>query len=305
MSGGGGGPEILVGGQAVMEGVMMKMPRAFAVTVRRPSGELACLSGDVAPWSERWPVLKLPLLRGVAVLGQMMGLGFRSLFFSSDVLARDAKAAGDTPSITKTTLTLGSLLVLSAVADGPQGDELGAVGATGRSPAETPPADGSGMSTKELTIAIVMAVVMFILVFKALPLGIAWLGGRLWHPLQAPLAESLISGLALAGVFVGYLFVMSRLPDVRRLFQYHGAEHKVVHLHESGQPLTVENARPFPTQHPRCGTSFMFFVVLTSIVVWSLFPLHIESEHLSDVVGPARIQRGLGLGSEQSKRLVG
>ena len=83
----GGGSEILVGGQAVMEGVMMKMPRAFAVTVRRSSGELACLSGDVAPWSDRWPVLKLPLVRGVAVLGQMLGLGMRSLFFSAAFLS--------------------------------------------------------------------------------------------------------------------------------------------------------------------------------------------------------------------------
>ena len=132
-----------------------------------------------------------------------------------------------------------------------------------------------GLSTWELTLSIGIALVMFVLVFKALPLGVAWLAGSVWPVLKAPIAESLISGVALIGVFVGYLLLMSRLPDIRRVFQYHGAEHKIVHVHESGQRITVENARPFSTFHPRCGTSFMFFVVLTSIVVWSLFPFHL------------------------------
>lgn len=278
---------------------MMKMPRAWAVTVRRGNGELVSRAGDVVPWGERWPILKLPLLRGPAILGQMMGLGMRSLFFASDVLAADEKAAGKAGekaagragekaagkagSTIKSSLTLGSLLVLQAVADGPDGTEAdespaGAASAaapapaSAQAPAEAPAAE-KGMSSGELALTIVMAVAMFLLVFKALPLGIAWLAGWAIPALKAPLAESVISGLALAGVFIGYLWLLSRFPDIKRMFMYHGAEHELVHVHEKGLAWTVENARPQPTEHPRCGTSFLFFVVLTSIVVWSLFPI--------------------------------
>ena len=288
-----GEQEILVGGQAVLEGVMMKMPRSWAVTVRRANGELVSRSGPIAPWSERFPLLKLPILRGVAVLGQMMVLGMRSLSFSADVAAQDeessakggGRAAGD---VAKSVLSVGSLLVLAAVADGPQGDEADdddrprEVSAPNTDPASDPvssahahdPSRG-GLSSTELTLTLVFAFVMFVVVFKALPLGVAWLAGSIWPALKAPLAESLISGVALLTIFITYLFLMSRIPDIRRVFQYHGAEHKVVHAHESGQPITVENAARFPTLHPRCGTSFLFFVVLTSIVVWSLFPMHV------------------------------
>ena len=166
--------------------------------------------------------------------------------------------------------------MLSAVAGGPDGDEAD----NGTSPASKGSADThdpshGGLSSWELGITIALALVMFIGVFKALPLGVAWLAGSTWPALKAPIAESIISGAALLCVFIGYLWLMSRLPDIRRVFQYHGAEHKVVHAHESGKPITVENARGFSTLHPRCGTSFMFFVVLTSIVVWSLFPLQV------------------------------
>ena len=265
--------EILVGGQAVLDGVMMKMPRAWAVTVRRPDGELVTSSGDVVPWSDRWRILKLPILRGVAVLGQMLVLGMRSLSFSADIAA----SAEEGKPAAKTTLTLGSLLLLSAVADGPQGDEADGAPATTatRDSARDAKTPRGGLSTWELTVSIGFALLMFVVVFKALPLGVAWMAGRFWPALKAPLAESLISGAALMAVFVGYLLLMSRLPDIRRVFQYHGAEHKVVHVHEAGKAWTVENARPYSTFHPRCGTSFMFFVVLTSIVVWSLFPMHV------------------------------
>jgi uncharacterized protein YqhQ len=285
-----GEQEILVGGQAVLEGVMMKMPRSWAVTVRRASGELVSRSGPIAPWSERLPILKIPILRGVAVLGQMMVLGMRSLSFSADVAAQDEQAppGGSGRSgadVAKSVLTVGSLLVLSSVADGPQGDECDASPPPKSPDRPTEPggADAAhahdpsrgGLSSTELTLTLVFAFALFVVVFKALPLGVAWLAGSFWPALKAPIAESLISGVALLVIFIGYLLLMSRIPDIRRVFQYHGAEHEVVHNHESGLPITVENARTFPTLHPRCGTSFLFFVVLTSIVVWSLFPLQV------------------------------
>ena len=272
-----GTPEVLVGGQAVLEGVMMKMPRSWAVTVRRADGSLVSREGDFAPWSDRWPVLKLPILRGPAILGQMMQLGMRSLFFATDVLAADEKAAGRTASAAKTTLTLGSLLVLQAVADGPDGTEADADPADRavvvRREPETEPVLEKGIGKSELAFSLILALALFIGVFKALPLGIALLAGRFFPALSTPLAESLISGLALAGVFIGYLALLSRFPDMRRMFMYHGAEHEMVHVHEKGLPWTPAHAAAQSTRHPRCGTSFLFFVVLTSIVVWSLFPI--------------------------------
>jgi len=283
-----GGPaptaEILVGGQAVLEGVMMKMPRAWAVCVRRSNGEIVSREGEVVAWSQRYPVLKLPVLRGVAVLGQMMGLGMRSLFFSSDIAAQDAEQAEATTSskskaasAPKTMLTLASLLVLQSVANGPDGTEADDDEPTAPSPVFTPTKEEKrgGFSSLEVAASIGFAAVLFIGVFKALPLGLAWLAGRAFPVLANPFAENLVSGIALAGLFVGYLWLMSRFKDMRRVFQYHGAEHEVVHVHEKGLAWTVDAARVQPTEHPRCGTSFLFFVVLTSIVVWSLFPLHI------------------------------
>ncbi len=270
---------------------MMKLPRSWAVTVRRRNGEMLSRSGDFTPWSDRWPFLKAPLLRGPAVLGQMMVLGMRSLFFSSDIAAADEEAAGKTPDdkagarsagkIAGSTLSLASLVLVTAVTSGPDGtedDDAAPASAPDQAPvpapAEAEPVTG-GLKSWELALSIGMAVVMFLVVFKALPLGIAWLAGAAVPALKAPLAESLISGLALAMVFICYLWMMSLIPDIRRVFMYHGAEHEVVHVHEKRLPWSVDNARAQPTEHPRCGTSFLFFVVLTSIVVWSLFPLQV------------------------------
>lgn len=295
--------EILVGGQAVLEGVMMKLPRAWAVTVRRTDGSLAARSGPHVPWTERWPILRLPLLRGVATLFSMLGLGMRALFFSSDVMARDLDAAEKAEKAASEATaddaagdgvadaaegarrrrpgpwTLGALLLLVGVAEGPDGTEPDHAEGDGDG---TPPVaatdaaalpDGGGLSKWELAVSIGLAIGAFLLLFKALPLGVAWLAARVWPALGTPLGESVISGLALAAVFIGYLSALSLVPDIRRVFQYHGAEHKVVYLHEAKQERTIENARPHSTLHPRCGTSFLFFVVVTSIVVWSLFPV--------------------------------
>ena len=129
------------------------------------------------------------------------------------------------------------------------------------------------MSGWEVTLSVTLAAALFLALFKVLPLGVAWGAAKLWPGLGTPLAESVISGLALAAVFVGYLYAMSLIPDIRRVFQYHGAEHCVVHVHEAREAATVLNARAKPTLHPRCGTSFLFFMVLTSIVVWACLPV--------------------------------
>ena len=258
--------DILVGGQAVMEGVMMKVPRAWAVTVRRPDGELVSRSGDLVAWSERWPILKWPLLRGPAILGQMLTVGMSALQFSADVLGEDAKPGVATR--IKNTLTLASLALFMTVANGPDGTEAD------DSAMEAPPApDAKPKSSWISVVPIVIALAFGILLFKVLPTMLGRLAGAAWEPLKAPWAESLVSGLALMAIFVAYLWLISLLPDMRRVFRYHGAEHQLVHVHEKRLPLTVDSARDQPTEHPRCGTSFLFFVVLTSIVLWMAFPV--------------------------------
>lgn len=243
-----GGEEVLVGGQAVMEGVMMKLPRAWAVTVRRASGELISRSDEHVPWAERWPLLKLPVLRGIAVLFSTLALGMRCLFFSTDVLAQDMEAA-----------------------DAGDGDRERESGADSGEPGASHPA--GGMRWWEVALSVGFAVILFLGVFKALPLVAARGAARLWEPLGSSLGESIVSGIVLLLLFVTYLLAISWLPDIQRVFRYHGAEHKVVWLHEARDERTVERARTYSRLHPRCGTSFLFFVVVTSMVVWAMFPV--------------------------------
>jgi uncharacterized protein YqhQ len=273
--------EILVGGQAVLEGVMMKLPRSWAVTVRRASGEMTSRSGSHVPWTERWPILALPVLRGVAVLFSTLGLGMRSLFFSSDVLARDLEEqekqgqgggpGGGAPKPPGPAL-LGTLLLHSALVAGPEGDEeperAGSPEPPSHERVDSP--DAGGMKWWELALSIAMALGSFLLLFKALPLGVAWGAAHLWEPLGTPFWESAINGLALLVIFVGYLGLMSLIPDIKRVFHYHGAEHKVVWMSEHGEEPTVDNAARHSRLHPRCGTSFLFFVIATSVVVWAV-----------------------------------
>jgi uncharacterized protein YqhQ len=175
--------------------------------------------------------------------------------------------------------TLGALALLMALTSLPDGtedeDDTAPSPSAGSAATHetTPLPDGGGLSKTELGVSIALAAGLFLLLFKALPLGLAWGAAKVWPALGAPLAESVISGLALAAIFVTYLLLLSLVPDIRRVFQYHGAEHEVVWLHEKGDARTVDAARRYPRFHPRCGTSFLFFVVLTSIVVWSLFPV--------------------------------
>lgn len=216
--------ELLVGGQALIEGVMMRSPGAYGIAVRRPDGSLAIERGKVAPLSKRYPFLKLPVLRGVAVLFQSLAVGIRALNFSA--VQAEVEEAKPEEKASK-------WAVVASMAFG-----LG------------------------------MGVVFFLF----LPLWLTQLGERyLFGPLSS-LAFNLVDGGLRAVFFLGYILAISRMKDIHRVFQYHGAEHKVVFNHEAGLPLTVANARVQSRLHPRCGTSFLLFVLLVSIVVFALIP---------------------------------
>jgi len=226
--------DLLVGGQAVIEGVMMRTPHAYAVAVRRVDGSMEIKKEGVRRLSDYWKPLSWPGLRGFAVLIQSLVLGIRTLNFSFSVASADLEAEKET----------------SAPEKKKGGDVLPVIASMGS--------------------AVLVAVLLFILA----PLWITtWLKGY-FEAIENWLVFNLVDGLIRVTFFLSYLLIISLMKDVRRVFQYHGAEHKVVHTWEAGEDLTVENARRKSTLHPRCGTSFLMFVMVVSIVVFSIFKFH-------------------------------
>lgn len=214
---------ILVGGQAVLEGVMMRTPNAFAVAVRKPSGELALLKERVE--SSAWkPWMRWPVLRGFLVLVQAMSLGVRALNFSAAVAV------------------------------------------------DEPEKPASGWKPRlAIVFSFVFATAFGVGLFLLLPLYLTRLASGVFPSLHGWILFNLVDGLIRVAFFLGYLGAISSMKDIRRVFEYHGAEHKVVHNWEAGIDLNVANARRFSRLHPRCGTSFLMFVMVVSIFLFTLF----------------------------------
>jgi uncharacterized protein YqhQ len=296
--------DLIVGGQAVIEGVLMRTPNAYAIAVRKADGTIVNISARLSKWSDKLPILKLPVLRGGAVLVQSMGLGIKALNYSASEAFVEAEAAKQV-----------QVAALSpAVIEG-EGDFAGITGAVpGLFPVPTQPKSKDELKKGATTAAvgsIIFALIFNIVVFVALPLlltnalfigagwavpatataqpGAAATAGEVapvvdttwyqttWetvraylHPVRPSVAFNLIDGLIRMTFFLIMIFSFSLLKDIRRVFQYHGAEHKTVFTWEAGLPLTVENARPQPRQHPRCGTSFLMVVMLVAIVLFSI-----------------------------------
>jgi uncharacterized protein YqhQ len=243
-----------IGGQAVLEGVMMRSPKSFAVVVRSPSGELRFrerpIVGEVAAWKKK------PLVRGVVSLVEALRLGNEALRFSVEVLeaGERAKAASQGVAASLTRFALGFQAFLAA---------LGAAG-------EGAPSEGGGEKKEGGAMGALMVVAALTL-FVALPQVSAALVNRglgLGFAVQSPGFQAL-TGLFKLVVVVGYLSAIRQIPDIRRMFQYHGAEHKAISTYEAHLPLTVEAARPFTTRHPRCGTTFLVMVALVSVVAFT------------------------------------
>lgn len=231
-----GSPEdVLVGGQAVIEGVMMRTPYAYAVAVRRADGSMMVKQEPVRRLADVWKPLTWPVIRGFAVLLQSLVLGIRTLNFSFNAAMADVDPKPD-----------------AAV--------KGAAGA-------------GAQETGWLPVALSMgaAAIVAVLVFILAPLYITtWLKSY-FAAIHNWLVFNLVDGVIRVVFFLAYILLISRMKDIKRIFQYHGAEHKVVYTWEAREELTVENARKKSTLHPRCGTSFLLFVMVVSIVVFSIF----------------------------------
>jgi len=233
------------GGQALIEGIMMQGPDRRAVVVRKPDGELDVTTWDAPPRKKVW---KLPFLRGLAVFGSAMYHGVKALMRSADISgeleAEDEELTGLDKWISEHfSDEKASKLIIGLAA----------------------------------VLGVAFSVGLFILLPTAVTglIGLAWTGMPLWF-------RSVLEGIVKVAIFLCYLFLCSRMKEIHRVFEYHGAEHKTIYCYENGLELTVENVRIQPRHHPRCGTSFLFVVIIVSIFLSIVIftPLKIENTWL-------------------------
>ena len=212
-------PNILVGGQAVIEGVMMRVPGAYSTAVRDPKGKLKLKKEKFTSITESSKFWSKPIFRGIASLYEAMKMGMSTLQWSADITYPEESS------------------------------------------------NNSYFSKLLDTLTTFLSISLAILLFMVLPM---WLTTQLLNIEKDAVLFNLSSGTFRILFFIIYLFLISKINDVSRLFQYHGAEHKVVYNFESGQDISIKNAQSFSTKHPRCGTSFMFIVLLSAIFVFAV-----------------------------------
>src|SRR6266571_229028 len=210
-----------IGGQAVLEGVMMRGPSNWALAVRKPDGEIAEVNRPIQSVMARHWFFRLPILRGVIALGESLAIGFRALAISANYAAQEEGDDGEV----QTELSRGALIFAFAIAIG-----------------------------------------FAVMLFKVTPALITS-----WLPIKTTGWFVIVEGAIRVTIFVLYLLVISLLPDLRRVFQYHAAEHKVINAYEAGEELVPEKVQRFSLIHPRCGTAFLLWVMVIAIFVFAFF----------------------------------
>jgi uncharacterized protein YqhQ len=210
-----------IGGQAVLEGVMMRSPSNWALAVRKPDGEIADVNRPIRSAMTRHWFFRLPVIRGIVALGESLAIGFRALAISANYAAQTEGEEGEV----ETELSRGALIFAFALAIG-----------------------------------------FAVMLFKVTPALITS-----WLPIETTGWFVIVEGVIRVTLFVLYLLVISLLPDLKRVFQYHGAEHKVINAYEAGEELVPEKAQRFSLIHPRCGTAFLLWVMVIAIFVFAFF----------------------------------
>ena len=208
-----------IGGQAVLEGVMMRGPSNWALAVRKPDGEIAQVDREINSVMARHRVFRLPVIRGVIALGESLAIGFRALAISANYAAQEEGEDGEV----STELSRGSMIFAFALAIG-----------------------------------------FALMLFKVTP---ALLTN--WLPIEQTFLFVVVEGLIRVGIFIGYILVISLLPDLKRVFQYHAAEHKAINAYEAGEELEPAKVQRFSLIHPRCGTAFLLWVMVIAIFVFA------------------------------------
>jgi uncharacterized protein YqhQ len=208
-----------IGGQAVLEGVMMRSPSNWSLAVRKPDGEIAEVNHPIRSVMARHWFFRLPIVRGIIALGESLAIGFRALAISANYAAQEEGEEGEV----STELSRGALIFAFAIAIG-----------------------------------------FALMLFKVTPVLITS-----WLPVDTTGSFVIVEGLIRVTIFILYLLVISLLPDLRRVFQYHAAEHKVINAYEAGEELVPEKVQRFSLIHPRCGTAFLLWVMVIAIFVFA------------------------------------
>jgi uncharacterized protein YqhQ len=227
------GEETLVGGQAVLEGVMMRSPHAWGIACRRPSGQVSTHSEPLERLSEKHKWMGWPVVRGVITLGHAMTLGFRALKFSANVALDELQPEAK----------------------------------------EQPGKKKLEISGWIAAVNIVFSVGFFIFMYKFLPLVATTELKRVNPVFGEQIIFNLVDGIIRLALFLLFIWATSLWKDIRRVYEYHGAEHKTVFAFENGDPLNTPTVQKYSTYHPRCGTSFLMTVMIISILVYMLFPV--------------------------------
>ena len=212
-----------IGGQAVLEGVMMRGPSNWAVAVRKPDGQIAEVCRPIESVMKRHWFFRLPVIRGVIALGESLAIGFRALSISAQYAAQEE--------------------------DGTEGEEV-----------------QTELSRGALFFAFAVAIAFAVLLFKVTPALITN-----WLPIETTGWFVIVEGLIRVTLFIAYLSLISLLPDLRRVFQYHAAEHKAINAYEAGEELEPETVQRYSLIHPRCGTAFLLWVMVIAIFVFAFF----------------------------------
>ncbi|QUH19117.1 DUF1385 domain-containing protein [Alkaliphilus sp. B6464] len=222
-----------IGGQALIEGVMMKGPKDIAIAVRTPDNQITVKKEPVTGIVEKYKLNKIPFLRGGIALIDSMVLGVRSLNYAADIAMPEEETSEESSK-------------LEGFLERIFKDKLNDV-----------------LIYFSVFVALLISVAVFVL-------GPTLLTGALKNVITTTLGLNLIEGILRLSLFVGYIAIISKMEDIKRVFQYHGAEHKTIYCYENGEDLTVENVRKYSTLHPRCGTSFLFIVMMVSMILFSI-----------------------------------
>jgi uncharacterized protein YqhQ len=256
------GEETLVGGQAVLEGVMMRSPHAWAIACRKPSGEVVTLSEPLERPSEKHKWMAWPIVRGVMTLGYAMTLGYRALRFSANVAIEDVMS---TDHVATDRVATGASPVPPKGSEAEPSQASASSNMQGRE-------KSAAISGWLAAVNVIISIAFFIFMYKYIPLLAATELKKIDPALGGRIAFNLVDGVIRLGLFLLFIWGVSLWKDIRRVYEYHGAEHKTVFAFENGDPLTTTAVQKYSTFHPRCGTSFLMTVMLISIGFYMLVP---------------------------------
>ena len=221
-----------IGGQALIEGVMMKGPRDIAIAVRKPNQEIEVKKQEIDTPSTKHGFLRLPFIRGVVGLIEAMIIGTKSLMYSAEFFDEEYEKSKFEEYVEKKC------------------------------------DDKNKVQNIEMVFTLILSLLIVVVVFMMIP---TFLTNLFKKVIDSPVLLNLVEGIIRIIIFLVYITVISKMEDVARVFEYHGAEHKTIHCYEAEEELTVENVKKYPILHPRCGTSFLFMVMIVSILVLSFF----------------------------------